>query len=262
MGKLFANVELEKEEWRPVKGFEGKYEVSNIGRVKSLGRFLTDGRYHAERILSLPDDNYVTASLWANNKECNKLVHRLVAEAFIPNPDNLPEVNHKDSNPKNNRVSNLEWVTSQENTKHRILHNTNTKYRKSVLCLETNELFPSLSAAGRSVDASTQQVIDSINSKGCCKGVTFVYADDVPEDVEQYLKAAHNKYQTFHRRPSMKNSKKVKIVETGQVFDSYSAAARELKCDVTTIGNRIKAGKAFNGVTLAFVEEVNNEDCK
>lgn len=243
------------EVWKDVKGFEGLYEVSNQGRVRSIIRQVSDGSVRPSKVLTNRGTDYQSVDLWTNNVGHNKLVHRLVAEAFIPNPDSLPEVNHKDNNPKNNRVENLEWVSSSQNSKHRIATKQNYKYRKSVKCLESGEIFPSISKASAFVSASTQQVIDSINSKGCCKGFTFVYTDELPEDEKEYMEQAHSRYQNYHTRPQMKNSRKVLALETGQVFDSIASAARFFECDTATINNRIKACKAFDGITLEFIKE-------
>lgn len=103
-----------EEEWRPVKGYEGLYEVSNMGRVKSL-------HYGKERILR-PSDNSTGYRIVELAKQApkRKLVHRLVAEAFIPSPMNLPVVNHLDGDKHNNCVSNLEWCTYRQNTLHAI----------------------------------------------------------------------------------------------------------------------------------------------
>lgn len=253
----FTEVELENEEWRPVAGYEGLYEVSSLGRVRSIDRVTSDGRFILGKYLESRGATHQSVDLWHNNIGTTVLLHRLVAQAFISNPDNLPEVDHRDNDPFNNRVSNLRWVTSSENSAHRIqsgLRGSNPKGRK-VVCLETSETFKSISAAGRSVDAGTQQVIDSIITKSCCKGFTFVYADSMPENPEEYIQQAHSKYQTFHKRPNMKNSRKVKVVESGQIFDSIAEAARFFSCDPATINNRIKAKKAFNNVTLVFEDE-------
>lgn len=102
---------MENEIWRDVKGYEGKYQVSNLGRLKRLAFFDCQGREFHERILEVPNRQ----GYW---KSKIGYVHRLVAQAFIPNPENKPEVNHIDGNPENNRVDNLEWVTSSENTMH------------------------------------------------------------------------------------------------------------------------------------------------
>lgn len=113
-----------KEEWRPVMGWEGYYEVSNLGRVRSLDREI-NGYVKSGRILK-PQDNghsYLNVGLHAPNKiDKHAYVHILVATAFIPNPDKLEEVNHKDFNKQNNSIENLEWVTRRDNQLH---------YRKS-----------------------------------------------------------------------------------------------------------------------------------
>ena len=102
-----------QEVWRDVDGSDGFYRVSNFGRVKS---------FHGKcvRFLKLRTVNsgYVMAMLCLGGKSYFKTVHRLVAKAFIPNPDAKPEVNHIDDNKLNNRADNLEWVTHTENMRH------------------------------------------------------------------------------------------------------------------------------------------------
>ena len=98
------------EEWKDIDEYEGLYQVSNLGRVKSL-------KFGKERILK-PDtilNGYLRVQLWKNSKGIRYLVHRLVAQAFIDNPDKLPMINHKDENPSNNCVDNLEWCTHKYN---------------------------------------------------------------------------------------------------------------------------------------------------
>ena len=122
---------MQNECWKPIKDYEGIYEVSNYGRVKSLERVIynsgtKNGLYtiHEKIIkqrINKKRHGYCELSLHKNGKEKRFKVHRLVAEAFIPNPNNLPEVNHIDGNKENNTLSNLEWVTSSENQKHRHL---------------------------------------------------------------------------------------------------------------------------------------------
>ena len=101
-----------EEIWRPIEGYEGLYEVSNTGRVKSLKRpFENNGgiQWTKERILSpgKDKDGYLQVHLCYNGKQHQRKVHRLVAQAFLPNIYNLPMVNHKDENPSNNFVDNL-----------------------------------------------------------------------------------------------------------------------------------------------------------
>ena len=123
-----------KEEWRDIKGYEGMYQVSNLGRVKSLERvvsYLRDGerRYHrVEGKIKVPSKKlnkkhhtpYLSLRLYTNNNGKNCYVHRLVAEAFIENSDNKPTVNHINGDKLDNRVENLEWATHLENNTHAI----------------------------------------------------------------------------------------------------------------------------------------------
>jgi hypothetical protein len=108
------------EEWRPVVGWEGYYEVSNLGRVRSLPRQMHN-YVKQGRVLKVHDNghSYLDVGLHAPNRvDKHAYVHILVATAFIPNPDNLREVNHKDFNKQNNCVDNLEWVSSRDNKLH------------------------------------------------------------------------------------------------------------------------------------------------
>ncbi|GBD73862.1 NUMOD4 domain-containing protein [Tetragenococcus halophilus] len=109
--------------WKDIKGFEGMYQISSRGRVESLERIVMIKGFPAKlkgRELHLFNrkDGYLTASLHNNGKEKRPAVHRLVAEAFIPNKENKAEVNHIDGNKQNNHVENLEWISREDNIKH------------------------------------------------------------------------------------------------------------------------------------------------
>ena len=113
-----------EEIWKPVIGYEGLYEVSSYGRVRSLDRYVKGkGESYWLRkgkVLS-PEknkDGYLLVSLCCNGKRYLRTVHRLIAQAFIPNPDNLPEVNHLDEDKTNNRVDNLEWCDRSYNNNY------------------------------------------------------------------------------------------------------------------------------------------------
>ena len=95
-----------KEIYRDIKGYEGLYQVSNLGNVKSLNYNNTN----KEKVLQLcaHEKGYLYVGLYKNGKRKSYIVHRLVAETFLNNPDNLPEINHKDENKTNNCVDNLE----------------------------------------------------------------------------------------------------------------------------------------------------------
>lgn len=101
------------EEWRAIIGYEGLYEVSSHGRVRSF-HFKTGPKI----LRGFQDGAYPIVVLAAGGKKLTNAIHRLVAQAFILNPDDKPEVNHKDANRKNNLSSNLEWATRIENVDH------------------------------------------------------------------------------------------------------------------------------------------------
>lgn len=109
-----------REIWKDIEGFEGLYQVSNLGNVKSLCW------NHTRRSKLLNPyshgGGYKRVHLFKDHQHYKVFVHRLVAEAFLPNPENKPVVNHKDGNKSNNHVKNLEWATIKENTHHAIKH--------------------------------------------------------------------------------------------------------------------------------------------
>lgn len=111
------------EEWRPVVGYEGIYEVSNLANVKSFAHdrphWMGGVRHYPERLMKQKlDHGYPMVRLTKNHIPKHKKVHRLIAEVFIPNPENKPCINHIDGVRNNNQLSNLEWCTYSENNLH------------------------------------------------------------------------------------------------------------------------------------------------
>lgn len=132
---------MQTEVWEDVKDFEGTYQISNLGKVKSLARII---EYHngfnrrvKERILYIyyPDGGYPMVLLHTQSKKRRATVHRLLAEAFIPNPENKPQINHKNGNKHDFRIENLEWATAKENSAHALtngLHKPIPPFREKV----------------------------------------------------------------------------------------------------------------------------------
>ena len=161
------------------------YEVSTWGRVRSLN-YKHTGKIE---IIKQGDDGrgYLFVHLWKNRKQKTCKVHRLVAIAFIPNPDNLPEINHINENKHDNRVENLEWCTRKYNINHGTRTERQAKTRgKKVRCIETGVIYDST----RHVECETGLAHSSICQ--CCKGQRYKtvggfhweYVDDT-EDTEE-----------------------------------------------------------------------------
>lgn len=125
---------MEEEIWKDVVGYEGTYMVSSLGRVKSLERTIPiNGHYQfvRERFLAINMNTgkYSCTNLSLEGKHRTVLVHRIVAKAFIPNPNNFATINHIDGDKQNNRVDNLEWMTQLDNVRHAILTGLKTHGR-------------------------------------------------------------------------------------------------------------------------------------
>ena len=146
-----------KEIWKDCKGYEGKYQVSNLGRVWSIG---------SQKYLkgSYDKDGYIRVNLTAKNgKVKREYIHRLVAKAFIPNPNNYPQVNHKDENKQNNCVDNLEWCTAKYNSNHGTRNKRVSKANSiPVYCFELDKTFYGTREAERELGINHSSI-----SKAC-----------------------------------------------------------------------------------------------
>jgi hypothetical protein len=165
------------EVWKDVVGYEGKYQVSNLGNVISLSRekVIGSGSYTTEQKVLKQfrrgNGAYYCVNLYSRNRSKPTYVHRMVAEAFIPNPDNKPFINHIDGNKLNNVVSNLEWCTIAENTRHawemglcQMTDERRALQARAVVCIETGKEYKSIREAELCTGAGNQ------NITACCKG--------------------------------------------------------------------------------------------
>ena len=201
-----------EEIWKDVVGYEGYYQVSNLGRVRSLDRIASNGRKIKGKILSTKVNTppyYPRVSLSVNGKMKLVQVHRLVAQAFVynPDPEHKTQVGHKDESRTNNRADNLEWVTPKENSNMPL-------HRKRVS--KANE--------GKVLSTETKSKI-SLSQKGKYKGEKNPF---------------YNKHHTNEAKKKMSDIKKM-TYQGGN-----HPQAKKVVCDNIVYGSAVEASKALN----------------
>ena len=202
---------------KPIKGYEGYYEVDQLGRVYSVNRTITvndNGRVYDKPLSGgkmkqgMHSAGYKVVSLTKDGKTKRYYVHRLVAEAFIDNPNNLPFINHKDEDKTNNFADNLEWCTNEYNINYgnarakqarkikgrrlteehkdkirsgviKICDNGNTKLTRQIICLNTGDVYASINNASRELGISRGTLWSACKRQTATKqGLRFMFYDD------------------------------------------------------------------------------------
>lgn len=175
--------------WKEIPGYEGYYEVSNLGNFRSKDRWVkyknNGTRLYPGKSLLVEEmqDGYKRIVLMKEGKKIRYMCHRLVAQTFIDNPENKEQVNHIDGNRRNNMVTNLEWCTQSENEQHAV-HVLNKSMKgktkaKPVKCIELDKIFPSMKKAVEFLGkpACNEGIKKAILAKRKYHGYTFIFIE-------------------------------------------------------------------------------------
>lgn len=245
------------EEWRDIKGFEGYYQVSSIGRVKSLPRVVTrksyKPQYLRERILKpgKAASGYLLVDLYKNNNRQTHTIHRLVAGAFNPNPEGKPEVNHEDGNKQNNHKDNLVWSTRIENVEHAVIHGLMPRGEKKpnavLTVLQVVEICRLIDENGISQSELSRRFnVGSATVSDIHLGNSW-----------DHVTGRKGKLKVSSRKGADHRSSKKVINCRGEVFDTVTEASEKYGVSQTGIsrvvrGKRLHAGKYPDGTSIKW----------
>ena len=168
------------EEWKAIIGYEGLYDISNYGRVRSYKNNKWGLSDNSKVLKGMMGKHYLTVTLCKDNVKKTYNVHELVAKHFIKNNNGLREINHIDGNKLNNKVDNLEWCTHKENMQHAGQHGLFVKRQRTVICKETGEEFNSITSASKSVNGKQSSLSCAmLYRNGVYKGHTFIFMEEL-----------------------------------------------------------------------------------
>ena len=247
-----------KDTFMDVPGYPN-YQVNQFGIVRRLAhKYVNKAGIEVTLPTMIMKQNhdsygYCRVCTTINGKHQNTFVHRLVALAFIPNPENKATVNHIDGNKDNNSVSNLEWATQIEQNHHAITTGlrdgtmiaarkaSKAKISQMVYCIETNTIYPSVSEAERTLNLSQTVVFESLRNGNKVEGYSFYYCDSDGNQIEAPIVRTNGA------------GKQCRCVETKEIFKSCREAARYFNINRTTMRNIIETGKKINGYSFEYV---------
>lgn len=261
--------------WKPIPGYEGYYEASTEGRIRSVDRDVNHGNYTYTRKgrLRIPFDNQGYDNLTLNKDKVGTTfpVHRLIAMTFISNPENKPCVNHIDGNKRNNCVENLEWATYSENSLHALEHHlvdieaVRANALKGadassirVMCEDTGEVFGSIIAACRRINSEC--IVSNIHAnRRSHRGKGWLFTK-ISEDYYQLHKndsVDEEKCNRIHQEIRSRIGRTGKAtpiycVERDIHYQSISAAAKDNNMDNETINLAIKEHRKAKGLTFVM----------
>lgn len=175
---------MDEERWVPIDGFEGCYEVSDAGRVRSLDR-VVGGRVIEGRIMrshTVRHGGREQVGLSREGRRTMAYVSRLVASAFVPNPDLLPDVEHINGDQSDDRACNLRWIEHKTNAAERWSDD-----RAQAVARSDGRIFPSATAAADALGVSVTAIATVARDGGTCQGYSFRYLDDMYEDRDRSL---------------------------------------------------------------------------
>lgn len=234
---------INDEIWKPVIGYEGLYEVSNLGHVRSLNRIVNSSdrffhqltRIHYGKTLtpSLEQNGYLTVRLCYQQKVKAFSIHKLVAQAFIPNPNNLPQVNHKDEDKTNNCVDNLEWCTAKYNCNYGTRSIRLSNKLKGRVFTDDQKQHMSESQKGKVVSDDIRKKISESH-----KGIKFT------EEHKQHISEKLREYKT---RTMGKKVKQINPItnEIIKVWPSLHEIERSFNVPHIMISRACKSGKIY-----------------
>ena len=262
-----------EEAWRPVIGYEGLYEISNLGRVKSVERYVSyirtekHGETHQvtqhvkEHILTQGRrvDGYADVSLSKQGVTILHCVHRLLAEAWIPNPHKYNYVNHIDLDKTNNNLDNLEWISNQGNVLHGVARYSNPQ-SIPIYCKETDTVYASMGECERALGLSSGSARLIIYKNRESIYTLSLASESQINDAKHQIAAKCSWTFQKQKKGRLHPIRKIKCIETQQVFNTLTEAVKLTKFNEDAIRNSIRRKECCKTLTFYYLDDdIQNE---